>query len=214
MRDKIVYMTSLLEDTFGIKPRSHRAGRWAFNERYAVALVESGYHIDCSVTPGICWAAEGGAYGDLGPDYRRFRSDPYWIDLSNIVREGQSGLLEIPVTILRRCSWRWIRLTGVRRGLNHFLPERIWLRPNGRNLRDMERVLERCIQDNRVHAQFMLHSSELMPGGSPLFESQKQVARLYEHLRLLFAQVRHRFHPATLSEFYSWWSTREALPRS
>ena len=88
MREKIAYMTALLEDTFGIKPRSHRAGRWALNERYAAALAESGYHIDCSVTPGICWETEGGAYRGLGPDYRGFRSDPYWLDLSNIAGEG------------------------------------------------------------------------------------------------------------------------------
>jgi len=209
MRNKVAYMTALLEDTFGIKPRSHRAGRWAFNERYAAALAEYGYQVDCSVTPGICWETEGG-YRGWGPDYRSFRSEPYWLDLSNIAGEGHSPLLEVPVTIIRHRSWRWIGLTGVRRALNHFLPERTWLRPNGRNLKDMQRVLERCIRDDRAHAQLMLHSSELMPGGSPLFESEKQIARLYEHLRLLFTQVVGSFQPATLSDFYSWWRSKSS----
>jgi hypothetical protein len=35
MREKVAYMTHLLEDTFQTKMVSHRAGRWAFDERYA-----------------------------------------------------------------------------------------------------------------------------------------------------------------------------------
>ena len=30
LRDKVATMTDLLEDRFGVKMRSHRAGRWAF----------------------------------------------------------------------------------------------------------------------------------------------------------------------------------------
>ena len=39
MRAKVDYMTRLLEDTFQTKMVSHRAGRWAFDERYARLLV-------------------------------------------------------------------------------------------------------------------------------------------------------------------------------
>lgn len=51
MRDKIAFITGLLEDTFGVKMISHRAGRWAMDGRYARLLVEFGYRVDCSVTP-------------------------------------------------------------------------------------------------------------------------------------------------------------------
>ena len=40
-----------LEGRFGEKMTSHRAGRWAFDSRYARLLVEHGYLVDCSVTP-------------------------------------------------------------------------------------------------------------------------------------------------------------------
>jgi len=209
MRQKIGYMTALLEDTFGVKPRSHRAGRWALDERYARLLAENGYEVDCSVTPGICWASEQGANKESRLDYRGFRSYPYWLDLSNIAREGQSRLLEIPVTIFSRHSWAWAGATFVRRALNRFLPEHTWLRPNGRNLRDMQCVVQRCVEEKRVHAQLMLHSSELMPGGSPIFDSKEKVTRLHDHLRLLFMQVVDQFQPATLTDFYGWWSVRK-----
>jgi len=210
MREKIAYMTALLEDTFGVKPRSHRAGRWAFDERYARLLEENGYEVDCSVTPGVSWRAEARIHGVLAPDYTRFRSDPYWLDLSNIAEEGHSRLLEVPVTIFRNRSWAWVGPSIARRALSRFLPESIWLRPNGRNLRHMLRILQRCLDEGRVHAQFMLHSSELMPGGSPVFDTKEQILRLYKHLRVLFKHVADRFQPATLSEFYAWWRLRKS----
>ncbi|CAK8740280.1 hypothetical protein SODG_003723 [Sodalis praecaptivus] len=55
MREKILFMTQLLEETFQTKMLSHRAGRWAFDERYAAMLLELGYQVDCSVTPRVDW---------------------------------------------------------------------------------------------------------------------------------------------------------------
>ena len=74
---KVRFMTGLLEDTFGVKMRSHRAGRWAMDERYARALADCGYTVDCSVTPGLSWRRHAGAPGKPGgSDYRRFRGAP------------------------------------------------------------------------------------------------------------------------------------------
>ena len=70
MREKVAYMTHLLEDTFQTKMVSHRAGRWAFDERYARLLVEHGYLVDCSVTPRVNWkTAKGAPQGDRLPSF-------------------------------------------------------------------------------------------------------------------------------------------------
>jgi hypothetical protein len=61
MREKVDFMTKLLQDTFQTKMRSHRAGRWAFDERYARLLIEYGYEVDCSVTPKVNWKTAKGA---------------------------------------------------------------------------------------------------------------------------------------------------------
>ena len=55
MLEKIKVMTGLLEDIFGVKMVSHRAGRWGFNDTYAQMLVDEGYLVDCSVTPMVSW---------------------------------------------------------------------------------------------------------------------------------------------------------------
>jgi hypothetical protein len=48
----------------------------------------------------------------------------------------------------------------------------------------------------------MLHSSELMPGGSPTFRTPEHVERLYENLESLFELAAHGFEGLTLSEYH------------
>ena len=89
MRAKVDYMTRLLEDTFQTKMVSHRAGRWAFDERYARLLVEYGYLVDCSVTPRVNWkTAKGARRRASGTDYRHFPQHAYFLDENDIRREG------------------------------------------------------------------------------------------------------------------------------
>src|SRR6185295_9776816 len=81
IRDKIRFLTDMLEDRFERKMLSHRAGRWAFDARYAAALLEAGYRVDCSVTPGVDWRRNPGATnGRGGADYRHFPAQPYFLD--------------------------------------------------------------------------------------------------------------------------------------
>ena len=51
-------------------------------------------------------------------------------------------------------------------------------------------------------AEFALHSSELMPGGSPTFGTEQSIERLYRDLERLFAAAaEYGFRGATLAEF-------------
>jgi hypothetical protein len=51
------------------------------------------------------------------------------------------------------------------------------------------------------HVEFMLHSSELMPAGSPTFPDARSVERLYADLEMLFERASAVFSGATLAEF-------------
>lgn len=210
MAEKIRVLTELLEDTFEVKMRSHRAGRWAFNETYARLLVRHSYLADCSVTPHVTWGGHLGAPdGAGGPDYRRFPEDPYFVDLEDISRPGSSPLLEVPMTVvpsgLPRLEPVRARLASgsfLRRAVNRFLPAVHWLRPDRRNLPHMLRIVHRAVQQRRIHLEFMVHSSELMPGGSPLFPDRAHIEQLYGDLEALFELVSRTCTSATVSEFY------------
>ena len=204
LRDKVAFMTDLLETTFQTKMRSHRAGRWAFNEIYAQALVDNGYLVDCSVTPRVDWRGSAGApQGKGGTDYSRFPDRAYFLDLNDISQPGQSGLLEVPMSIQYRhgpfasqLKKSWDRLRGKRRG-----PSVNWLRPVGGNLAQMKRVAEQSLGQGADYVEFMLHSSEFMPDGSPTFKNEADIERLYDDLEQLFSWLQSRTQGMTLTEF-------------
>ncbi len=209
MRSKIAYQTKLLEDVFGVQPVSHRAGRWALDERYVDILMEYGYRVDCSVTPGVSWRTDSAApAGANGSDYRHFPSDPYWIDPSDIAHPAGSGILEVPMTIYNSHHWAWVKPAALRTALNRVLPESSWLRPTGRNAHRLLHVLRRTVRERKSYAEFMLHSSEFMPGGSPTFPTDQRIETLYSHMRRLFASASAGFRGATLREYFEWYQAR------
>ena len=50
-------------------------------------------------------------------------------------------------------------------------------------------ILHRAREERWPCVQFALHSSELMPGGSPTFRTEDSIERLYEDLEALFAYL-------------------------
>jgi hypothetical protein len=211
LREKVKLMTRLLEDTFETRMLSHRAGRWAFNDLYAQVLVEHGYRVDCSVTPHVSWAhVLGDPDGNGGTDYSQFPAEAYFVDPEDIATPGQSSLLEVPVSIIRNRAISVVekaqtvrglgRLLG--RALRHLPASLIWLRPDGGNRELMKKLLRKAVADGADYVEFMLHSSELMPGGSPTFPSEASIEELYDDLEALFADTRESFTGQTLSEYH------------
>jgi hypothetical protein len=202
---KVAAQTALLEQTFACPITSHRAGRWGFDGEYARAVSHHGYIVDCSVTPGVSWRSSPGKSD--GPDYSEAPSNPYFLDFNDVCKPGGSALLEAPMTIVRlwpradRLRAKLASRSVVRAALNRLMPPLSWLRPNGGNTRAMLRLLRRAMAEHRPYVEFMLHSSELMPGGSPTFQDEQSIDRLYRQMRTLFGAARGRFEPLTLSEF-------------
>jgi hypothetical protein len=180
--------------------------------RYARLLVEYGYQTDCSVTPFVSWTNVKGAPNRAGGcDFTGFPSRPYFLDLHDISREGDSPLLEAPVTIVRK--YRFAQpiedhLPLVRRFVGRAFPAVVWMRPTQWNRRFLIELLRRARGGNAPYVQFMLHSSELMPGGSPTFRNAASVEKLYEDLEALFETAAGHFRGATLREFREAWAAR------
>ena len=84
-----------------------------------------------------------------------------------------------------------------------FFPSRLWLRPTHRNHKTLLHILAVARQEQRPYIEFMLHSSELMPGGSPTFPSDESIEALYDDLEALFtAAAGDGFEGCTLCDYY------------
>ncbi|KHD99968.1 deacetylase [Pantoea stewartii] len=206
IRQKIEYMTQLLEDTFQTKMLSHRAGRWAFNEYYASLLIEHGYKVDCSVTPRVDWRRSmGNPAGKGGSNYTDFPRRAYFIDTDDIAKRGQSTLLEVPMSIQYKYSplINHIKLGVKRLRGKHPTPSVNWLRPVGGNLEQMKKVVNQSVAEGADYVEFMLHSSEFMPGGSPTFKNEKDIEQLYADLEQLFSWLQPLTTGMTLANYYA-----------
>ncbi len=215
MRAKIDTMTKLLEDTFGVKMVSHRAGRWAFNEHYARLLVDYGYKVDCSVTPHVDWSRTSGSRdGKGGTDYSQFPERAYWLDSHDISRAGNSPLLEIPMTTRPKYS---AFVQGLKDSIDRLRgksrPRSMkWLRPRGGNAAEMIALADRVLGEGGDYLEFMLHSSEFMPGGSPTFRNEADIEQLYRDLEAVFAHIANTHTGATLADYYASFVERNGEP--
>ena len=86
--------------------------------------------------------------------------------------------------------------------MRRLFPVVSWLRPSGRNRRRLLKVLSVALREDRDYVEFMLHSSELMPGGSPMFPRSDDIERLYDDMEALFAAASRSFEGLTLREYY------------
>ena len=209
LEDKVARLTELLEATFECKMTSHRAGRWAMDGRYVRALASRGYLVDCSVTPHVSWRHAGGApQGQGGTDYSAAPEWPYLLGEGNITEAGPGPLLEVPMTT--RLAYprllRWLPPSA--RGWRVCAPvsrARLWLRPKPGNLKEMVALVKRASAEGWPYVQFMLHSSEFMPGGSPTFRTERDIEQLYDDLDILFSAASSCCDATTVTEYATRW---------
>lgn len=211
IKDKINAFTDILEDIFGVKMVSHRAGRWSINEACIRHLQQKGYLVDCSVTPNVSFQKyKGDPKQTGGKNYYGFPKDPYFVNLNNIKKIGNSTFLEVPVTIdtppfiIEKIFSLFNNNSLIWRIMNRIYRYAKWLRPDGKNIRQMLQIVNNANKEDRICLEFMLHSSELMPGGSPTFQNENSIEKLYQDLEILFETISKTYKGLTLFEFYNW----------
>lgn len=196
MAKKIERITKHLNETFDTFVVSHRAGRWAMNDSYCQILDTFGYKVDCSYTPGISWSKQIG-YVQGGSDYSSYDCKPFVLPNTDII--------EVPMTISKMHCFRWEKRSSVRtnsiRFLKSILGRNIWLRPALNSRYEMEKLIEYA--DKKMqYIEFMIHSSELMPGGSPYFKTDEDIDYLYQLLNFIFQfGTKMGFQGVSLNQF-------------
>jgi hypothetical protein len=212
MREKIKAITELLENRFGKKVYSHRAGRWAFNQVYAKILCEFGYKVDCSVTPFVKLNAEKRPVNEpQSPvvDYTDAPQHAYFLNSRDVSKGGELPLLEIPMTTMPYYGKVLSAIYGmIPDGICLYAFRAIfgrpvnWFRPHSYH-QEMFRVAMHRLNSGADYIMFMLHSSELMPGANPVFKNKRQIERMYETIEQVFGFLKdNKVKGATCSQYY------------
>jgi peptidoglycan/xylan/chitin deacetylase (PgdA/CDA1 family) len=201
MWKKLKFMTNLIQKQFGVHPVSHRGGRWYIDPWYVYALQKLGYKADCSVTPGISWKQHIG-YRCFGNDYTKYPRRAYYMEGKKLYKAKGKGILEIPPTIMGYSLNDKIRaMLKNPLAYKEVMSQKMWLRPNGKNLGDMLNIVAYAKKSKCDYLEFMIHSSELMPGGSPTFVNAHSIEKMYEHIENLFGNIEKTYKGITLGEY-------------
>jgi len=180
LANKLKSLTEKISSSFGRVPTSFRAGRWGFNGEVLKQIESLGYLVDCSVTPKIDWRRLG------GPNFKRAPVVPYNPLHEDVRMEGESKVLELPMTILTIGIFRkkWLRIFPAS------------------TKEDWVSIYARAKKLKLPYLQFMIHSSELMEGGSPVSKTKERTEHVWEQLEIMFAYFKRKdLKPETLTSF-------------
>ena len=177
---KLTSLTDQFIRAFEFQPVSFRAGRFGIGHRTIGFLEELGYSVESSVTPYVDWSSA----GSPGLSFAGAPTQPYHPDPADPARPGESGVLEIPITIRPRL---WRRLPGIGKPL-----EARWLRPTWMTAEALAELVEDEIADARraapgrpviLHA--MLHATEVVPAMTPYAPFEADARRILDRVRAL-----------------------------
>ncbi len=179
LADKLASLVEAHRSAFGSAPRAFRMGRFELGPKAIALLPRLGFSVDASVMP-LRWAHD-------GPDTFLSPADPFVL--------GPEELLEVPVTQvawsrgLAHAAYGLARaLPGGRTGLEAF--RRVataGLTPAWTALASMQAAVRLHLRRGGEVLHVFLHSSDLMPGGSPAARDAAGVERTVGRLRALMA---------------------------
>ncbi len=178
---KIEYLISHLKETFNCDIVSHRGGRYSINSTIIKVLYENGIKIDCSVVPGIDWSSsKGDPSRNGGPNFKGYNPKINVID---------DSLIEIPVTTYIVNDYiNNLKDTNVlKRILRKFFNyKNLILRSKVDNLDELKKVVKHNLKNECTHLDYIIHSSELVKGYSPLIKTNEEEDVFYKNLEKFF----------------------------
>jgi hypothetical protein len=186
LADKLASLVAAHRSAFGSAPRAFRMGRFELGPKATALLPRFGFEVDASVMP-LRWAHD-------GPDTFLSPADPFVL--------GSEDLLEVPVTqvawsrALARAAYGLARvLPGGRAGLEVFRRvASVGLTPAWTSLASMQAAARLHLRRGGEVLHVFLHSSDLMPGGSPAARDAASVARTVARLRGLLGWLTRTAH--------------------
>ena len=203
-QEKLISLLRAIREGLGVFPRSFRMGRFEVNSTIISLLRQHGLVVDSSKVP--LRQVVG------GPDQFLTPPDPHWLHPPN---SPEGPLLEVPLTVV---AWS-TRISALTYRLSRLMPDRqgeLWRRGfsyvgTAGPQPTMYPLFSMC-HGVRLHRRrggevitMYLHSSELLPGGSPQFPDELAVQGLVRKIRkfLTWLVQTNAVTGVTLAELYA-----------
>ena len=184
--EKLRILTNAIEENFGMRPTTFKAGRYSLGPQTSATLARLGYRVDVSIVPYTSFAE------DSGPDFSAFGEEPFWFG------DPAAPLLELPVTtgfcgalrkfgpsmypILAAPALKRLRAAGFAARLG--MLERIRLTPEGGDEHDMCRVATALVRNGCQILTLTYHSPSIVPGNTPYVRSPEQLENFLRSIEI------------------------------
>jgi len=206
---QLVELTATLEQAFGARPTTYRAGRNGMDGRTLRILEGLEYTVDTSVDPLFNERRKG------GPAFAGAPLHPYRPDYDDVRRPGASRILEVPISaatdppLPKALERLYASLPAIpwRGALKRLGLKPVWLRPSYTPVPDMLAFASRLKERGAPCFNVIFHSSEILPGGSPYTPDAASVERFETALRRLLDHLTARLGAVgrTYAEFARDW---------
>ncbi len=183
--EKLSVLVDQIVQSFGVKPRSYKAGRYGLGENSLKIIRNLGFDIDLSVCTAFDYRADG------GPDFSDFSAAPSWLD-------DQRSMLEIPLSgafvgPLGKWSKHLYNVAGhldfmKGRGIlsRLGLVDRLMLSPEGYEIAEHIK-LSRFLFDQGVRTfTWNFHSPSVVPGMTMYTQTEKEVQHFLDKFKRFF----------------------------
>ncbi|MBI5206561.1 MAG: hypothetical protein HY934_02105 [Candidatus Firestonebacteria bacterium] len=172
LRGKIGRLSEVIYDSFGIFAKSYRAGRYGLDLRTVDLLKKYSYIVDTSITPYVSWKRRDGELSFINAPVT-----PYFISRDDLLREGNSSILEVPLTIIYAKKRFYQK------------PSPIWFRPSYSTYWQMRNIIDILVNDGTPVLNMMFHSNEISLGQSIFSKNIRQVKSYWKKLDEIFHYI-------------------------
>jgi hypothetical protein len=183
--EKLRRLAGRIEEVFGCRPASYKAGRYGFGPSTRDTLQGLGFEVDLSICPAFDHGAEG------GPDFTAEDVVPFWFG-------EDAALLAVPVTA-GFVGWGGPAMRAAHRfatGLERFkLPgilsrigvvDRLVLSPEGFSPAEHKKLTHALLARGVRTFTWSFHSSSVMPGAAPYVRTDADLRRFLDSFRSFF----------------------------
>lgn len=187
----------------GLAPTSYRGGRYSTSPEIRRHLAERGFLVDSSAVPYTTWHDDGAPdYGDRDPWPCRetFGDRPLWtLPLSRGFTRPSFRFWSGVYDGIARSWLGRLRVIGILEKLH--IVRKVWLNFEQHDVDDMMALVPVLEKMGVPYLCFTMHSSTLLPGGSPYASSDADVRRFTKNVTTTLARLRDRgAKPVTMTE--------------
>ncbi|MEM8885585.1 MAG: polysaccharide deacetylase family protein [Planctomycetota bacterium] len=184
---KIELLRDRIEEVFGDRPTTYKAGRYGVGPHTATTLEQLGFDVDLSVEPDFDYSHE------QGPDFRGYPYGPYWFGRqrrmlcvpATSALAGFVGPLRDPA--YRLANWgpfRKLRAPGILSRLG--VADRLHLSNEGFSVADNVKLTRWLYaRGERVFA-YSFHSPSVVPGHTPYVRNEAELSAFLDGFRQYF----------------------------